>query len=269
MNSAVQLGPLAIPYAVLLVLAAMAAALFVGWRIGKQAAPEVESLLWQSMVAGFVVARLAFVWQFREQYFASPLTILDIRDGGWSPIAGAAAAALFALVRQWRRPHVRDALWGGLAAGAVVWGLGALAFSIAAGDRQQLPRVALVSLQGEPVNLSAFAGKPVVVNLWATWCPPCVREMPVLLQAQASHPSIHFVFINVREPRERVHGWLQARQLPLRNVLLDQTGEAAAQFGAPGLPTTLFFDASGALVGTRVGELSAATLQERLRTLTR
>lgn len=267
MSGAFQLGPLAIPYAVLLVLAAMAATLAVGWRIGRKAAAEVESLLWQSMAAGFVVARLAYVWQFREQYFASPLAVLDIRDGGWSPVAGAAATALFALVRQWRRPQVRDALWSGLAAGAVVWGLGALAFSIAAGDRQKLPALALVSLQGEPVNLSAFAGKPVVVNLWATWCPPCVREMPVLQQAQAGNPAIHFVFVNVRESRERVQGWLQARQLPMRNVLLDQSGEVAAKFGAPGLPTTLFFDAGGTLVATRVGELSAATLQERLRGL--
>lgn len=265
MSGAFQFGPLAIPYAVLLVLAAMAATLAVGWRVGKHAPAEVEGLLWQTMVAGFVVARLAYAWQFREQYSASPLAILDIRDGGWSPVGGAAGAVLFALVRQWRRPHVRDALWSGLAAGAVVWGLGALAFSIAAGDRQKLPQLALVSLQGEPVNLSAFAGKPVVVNLWATWCPPCVREMPVLQQAQASHPAVHFVFVNVQEPRERVHGWLQARQLPLRNVLLDQRGEAAAKFGAPGLPTTLFFDASGAMVSRRVGELSAATLQERLR----
>ncbi len=267
MSGAFQLGPLAIPYAVLLVLAAMAATLAVGWRVGRQVAAEVESLLWQSMVAGFVVARLAYVWEFRDQYFASPLSVLDIRDGGWSPVGGAAATALVALLRQWRRPHVRDALWSGLAAGAVVWGLGALAFSIAAGDRQRLPAVALVSLQGEPVNLSAFAGKPVVVNLWATWCPPCVREMPVLQQAQAGHPAIHFVFVNVREPRERVQGWLQSRRLPLRNVLLDQSGEVAATFGAPGLPTTLFFDAGGVLVGTRVGELSAATLAERLRAI--
>ena len=253
MSGAFQLGPLAIPYAVLLVLAAMAATLAVGWRVGRQVAAEVESLLWQSMVAGFVVARLAYVWEFRDQYFASPLSVLDIRDGGWSPVGGAAATALVALLRQWRRPHVRDALWSGLAAGAVVWGLGALAFSIAAGDRQRLPAVALVSLQGEPVNLSAFAGKPVVVNLWATWCPPCVREMPVLQQAQAGHPAIHFVFVNVREPRERVQGWLQSRRLPLRNVLLDQSGEVAATFGAPGLPTTLFFDAGGVLVGRGVG----------------
>lgn len=267
MSGAFQLGPLAIPYAVLLLLAAMGVALAVGWRIGKQAAAEVESLLWQAMAAGLVVARLAYVWQFREQYFAAPLAILDIRDGGWSPVAGAAATALFALVRQWRRPHVRDALWSGLAAGAVVWGLGALAFSIAAGDRQKLPALALVSLQGEPVNLSSFAGKPVVINLWATWCPPCVREMPVLQQAQAANPAVHFVFVNVRETRERVNGWLQARQLPLRNVLLDHSGEAAATFGAPGLPTTVFFDASGSLVSSRVGELSSATLQERLRAI--
>lgn len=267
MSAALQLGPLAIPFSVLLAVVAIAAALLVGWRAGRQAAAEVDNLLWQSIVAGLFVARLAFVWQYREQYLASPFAILDIRDGGWAPLAGAAGAALFALARQWRRPQVRAGLWSGLAAGALVWGLGAVALALAAQEDERLPPLAFVSLDGQPVSLSAFEGKPVVVNLWATWCPPCVREMPVLQQAQASHPSIHFVFINLREPPPRVQGWLQARQLPLRNVLLDQAGEAAEQLGVPGLPTTFFFDAGGALVSSRVGELSAATLQERLHAI--
>jgi hypothetical protein len=61
-----------------------------------------------------------------------------------------------------------------------------------------------------------------------------------------------------------VQGWLQARQLPLRNVLLDQANQVSQHFKAPGFPTTLFFDARGVLVSVRVGELSAATLRARL-----
>lgn len=267
MNSGVQIGPLAIPFSLLLVLGAAAAAMFVGRRLGKSSAPEVESLLWQTFIVGFVVARLAFVAQYREAYLTSPLGILDIRDGGWAPVAGFIGAALFAFVRQLRRPSVREPLWSALAAGAVIWGVGTLALTIETVEGPKLPPLALVSLEGTPVKLDDFKGRPTVVNLWATWCPPCVREMPVLQQAQVDQPSVNFVFIDAGESAERVHAWLQSRKLPLKNVLLDAKNQAAAEFKTPGFPTTLFFDAKGVLVSVRVGELSPATLKERLRAL--
>ena len=107
----------------------------------------------------------------------------------------------------------------------------------------------------------------LLVNLWATWCPPCVREMPVLLQAQMNHPEVNFVFINQGESAQRVQTWLGTRQLPSRNVLLDANQQALPAFKQKGLPTTLFFDAQGQLVDTRTGELSTATLAQRLQTL--
>ena len=67
------------------------------------------------------------------------------------------------------------------------------------------------------------------------------------------------------ESAERVGAWLQARKLPMRNVLLDENRQAGAAFKQRALPTTLFFDAKGQLVSTRVGELSSATLTERLQ----
>lgn len=107
----------------------------------------------------------------------------------------------------------------------------------------------------------------MVVNLWATWCAPCRREMPVLQQAQAARPEVHFVFLNQGESAERVLAFLGSQQLPLRNVLLDAHGQAGAQLGHRALPTTLFYDASGRLVDTRVGELSHATLAQRLEAM--
>ena len=267
MNSGIQIGPLAVPFSLLLVLGAAAAAGFVGNWLSKSSAPEVEGLLWQTFIVGFVVARLAFVAQYREAYLASPLGIVDIRDGGWTPVAGFIGAALFAFVRQLRRPGVRTPLWSALATGAVVWGLGTLALNIVTAERPTLPPLALVSLEGTPVKLDSFIGKPTVVNLWATWCPPCVREMPVLQQAQGDHPSVNFVFVDAGESAERVQAWLQSRKLPLKNVLLDAGNQVSAEFKTPGFPTTLFFDAKGVLVSVRVGELSPATLKERLEGL--
>ena len=76
---------------------------------------------------------------------------------------------------------------------------------------------------------------------------------------------MNFVFLNQGESAEKVGAWLQARNLPMRNVLMDANRQAAAAFKQGALPTTLFFDAKGRLVSTRIGELSAATLTERLQ----
>jgi thiol-disulfide isomerase/thioredoxin len=130
-----------------------------------------------------------------------------------------------------------------------------------------LPPLALSSLDGRPVTLADFAGKPTVVNLWATWCPPCRREMPALQQAQAANPDVNFVFVNQGEEAGVIAAFLGQEGLALRNVLVDPQSSTGAALGQSGLPTTLFFDASGRLAGIRVGELSQATLDQRLAEL--
>ena len=267
MNNALVLGPFVLRYSLLLAFAAVAATLFVGNRIGRKAGIAVEPVVWTTLLIGLLVARLAFVWEFRSAYFGSPLDILDIRDGGWSPTAGFVAAWLFALGRPRQLPALKQALRSALLTGTVIWALGAVALSVRPDTGQVLPALEVTSLESRPVNLAAFKGKPTVVNLWATWCPPCVREMPVLHQAQLERPGVNFVFLNQGESGEQVSAWLQARRLPLRNVLLDANRQAGAAFKQRALPTTLFFDANGRLVSTRVGELSPATLSERLQAL--
>ena len=130
-----------------------------------------------------------------------------------------------------------------------------------------MPKLALQSMDGTTIALASFEGRPTVVNLWATWCPPCQREMPVLHAAQRSRPDVNFVFLNQGESAQQVAAYLGKSGLALRNVLLDGRGEAGAALGHRALPTTLFFDSRGRLVDTRVGELSEATLAERLASL--
>lgn len=263
MPNVLQLGPLVLPVSLLLMLVAVTAATSIGkWR-GRRAGVNVEPILFQTLVVGVVVARLVFVLQFSSTYQASPLAVLDIRDGGWRPLAGFAAAWLFALGRQFNRPALRKPLLTAVFAATLIWGGGILALSLP-NDEQRLPTLALTSLQGATVDLAQFEGKPTVINLWATWCPPCVREMPVLHEAQAAKPEVNFIFINQGESAQRVGGWLAARNLPLRNVLLDTKGQALSAFNQRGLPTTLFFNAKGRLVSTRTGELSTASLAEKL-----
>ncbi len=267
MNNALVVGPLALPYSLLLVFAAMASALYIGNRSGRKASVDIESVLWQTLLVGLVFARLAFVWEFRSAYFASPLGIADVRDGGWNPTAGFVAAWFFALTRTRQLPALRKPLRSALMVGTVVWAVGAVVLSMRTETGQELPALSLTSLEGRPMNLAEFKGKPTVVNLWATWCPPCVREMPMLHQAQLDRPGVNFVFLNQGESADKVGAWLRARKLPLHNVLIDANKQAGVAFKQGALPTTLFYDAKGRLVSTRIGELSAATLSERLQVL--
>lgn len=112
--------------------------------------------------------------------------------------------------------------------------------------------------------LHSYRGKPLVINIWATWCPPCRREMPVLQQAQSDYPHVTFLFVNQGETPENVSTFLATTGLSLTHVLFDGTGLLAQRVGSMALPTTLFYDANGRLVGSHLGELSRASLRHAL-----
>jgi thiol-disulfide isomerase/thioredoxin len=263
--SSLQLGPLALPLAPLLLAVAALLALALGKRVGRKAGVDAEPALQRMFLLGLLAARLGFVWQWRGSYFAEPWTILDIRDGGWEPVAGFAVAFLYGLVLVQQHSLLRKPIVAASLALLLGWTAGAVAIAVwTLGDRQPLPALSLPTLQGETVPLTVFVGKPTVVNLWATWCPPCRREMPLLQQAQAAHPEVNVVFVNQGESRQDIARYLQGERMELQNVLIDARRATGAAFKESALPTTLFFNAQGLLVSTRVGALSQATLDERL-----
>ena len=269
MNGGVALGPLVIPYGLLLVVGVATVAMYVGQRVGKKLGVDAEPALWSVLLVALAVARLGFVFEFRSAYLEAPLSILDIRDGGWSPVAGFVGAWLFAIRKAVVSPTLKKPLHWSLWTGTSLWLVGSMALAIQPVTGIRLPSLALATLDGSPIALDTFVGKPTVVNLWATWCPPCNREMPLLHQAQVSHPSVNFVFLNQGESPERVNAWLSQQHLALGNVILDSRLKAGALFGSKAYPTTLFFDGRGNLVATRLGELSLATLTEKLDLLNR
>lgn len=267
MKQALQIGPLSLPYSVLLTLVAIALGGFVAKRLARAAGTEAEPTLTHMLLVGLVAARLAFVWQWREQYFASPLSMLDIRDGGWEPTAGVVVALLFGLHRARRQAGLRKPVLAAALTTGTALMLGSIASLLVSSSAVPLPPLSLNSLEGRPVSIAGFAGKPTVVNLWATWCPPCRREMPVLEQAQAANPDVNIVFVNQGEEAATIAAFLGRQGLALRNVLVDPQRRTGAALGHRALPTTLFFDAQGRLADTRIGELSQATLTQRLASL--
>ena len=263
--SSLQLGPLALPLPPLVLALAAALGLALGKRLGRSVGVDAEPALLRMFLLGLVASRLGFVWEWRAVYLHDPLGILDIRDGGWEVVAGFAAACLYGLVLLQRQPALRKPLLAATFALLASWTAGEVAIAtLTGGSRQPMPALSLQALDGRSVALAGFVGKPTVVNLWATWCPPCRREMPLLQQAQAAHPELNFVFVNQGETRDVILRYLQGQGIVLQNVLIDARKATGAAFNEQALPTTLFFDAQGRLVSTRVGALSEATLRQRL-----
>jgi thiol-disulfide isomerase/thioredoxin len=263
---AINLGPFSFPISTLLLLGALLVGFEVARKAGRAGRVDVEPLLWKALLVGVLAARIAFLAAYFDLYRGAPWSMFDIRDGGFFASAGILAAAAMIAWRAWREREGRKPLLLSVLAGGFVWMMGATAAAVHTGPTQ-MPQLVLTRLDGSPFRLEALKGKPVVLNLWATWCPPCRREMPALRDAQMRHPDVSFVFANQGEAADAVRSYLDAERLALDNVLLDPRLQLGSEIRSPLLPTTLFFNAQGKLVDRRMGELSAATLEQRIEAL--
>ncbi len=288
-----NLGPLALPLAPLLLLLFLFGT---AWAVRRHAQPvdreAADTAVWWSVAAGLLAARVAHVLSHWSSYGTTPLDMLDIRDGGFLWQAGALAGAA---VMVWRvRRTVRESgrvVLATAAAGLVLWwGASALVPWLRPAPGQQLAEITapLVPVSNAtPPTTEASApsesplaaasgltlqeiaqragGKPVVLNLWATWCGPCRAEMPLLARAQRAHPEVLFIFANQGEGEAAIRGYLQRERLDLQDVWRDPASALGAAVGSSGLPTTVYFDAQGRRVGAHVGVLSEGALQVIIR----
>jgi thiol-disulfide isomerase/thioredoxin len=130
------------------------------------------------------------------------------------------------------------------------------------------PVLHLPDLHGQPHALSEFAGRRVLVNFWASWCGPCLKEMPALAQAQQrfGHGQPVVVGIAMDTP-DNVRAYLQAHPIdyPILLGRLDDP-DSARQFGDAGgmLPYSVLLDADGTVLASHAGTLDADTLQRWL-----
>lgn len=263
-----QLGPLALPVAPLLLFVSAWLAMTLASRLASPARRhEAGNAVFHATLIGLLVARLSHLAFNATAYAASPWSALDLRDGGWHAASGLLAGMLWLAWRGWKTLELRRPLGFGLLAGVLVWTAGTFATQLPREARW--PEVPLAELaSGQPTTLpQAAAGRPAVVNLWASWCGPCRAEMPVLAAAQQRTPDVAILFANQGERAEVVQAYLSRERLALREVLLDERSALGPAVGSRGLPTTLFYDAQGRLVDAHVGVLSAASLEARLQRL--
>ncbi len=116
------------------------------------------------------------------------------------------------------------------------------------------PGYRLHDMDGEPHSLDELRGKVVILNFWATWCPPCRRELPAMNRAwkKVKGQGIVIVGINVGEDEDTVFAFNGEYPIDFP-VLLDQEGEIVARWPVKGLPTTFVIDPQGRIVYRAIG----------------
>ena len=260
---AVQVGPFAIPWARLQVFLALLAMVAVAEVLARRVDRRLAPWAYNAILAGFLGARIGFVLENASVYARDPLSILYVWQGGFDPLWGILVAGGYTLMA------LPKNLWRYALFSAVVAGVGFGLFLVPRrrGEEVRLPSLTLTTLGGTPVNLQDFRGKPLVLNLWATWCPPCRRELPMMVRLSQEHPEVRFAFASQGEGPAVVRSFLEEERLAPEWVLLDPEAQLSQSLKSQGLPTTFFFDREGRLVARHLGELSEALLLGYLRVL--
>lgn len=263
-----SLGPFVLSVAHALLGVALIVALITGKIAARRRDVPIIDTLFNMVLIGVVAARIVFVARYASEYRQDMLGIIDIRDGGFDTIGGLIGMAGYAVFTAVRRPAIRRPLASAVFAGALTWGLTGGVLMLIEHETKRMPDAPLITLDGSRTQLAtiqADAGNvPVVVNLWASWCPPCRAEMPVLEAAQKRHDNVLFVFANQAEATPTIQRFLDSQDLELDHVVRDAGGRLAQRVGSAALPTTLFFNRDGQLVDSHLGQLSRASLAAAL-----
>ncbi|WP_304524878.1 TlpA disulfide reductase family protein [Halomonas sp. I5-271120] len=212
------------------------------------------------LLSWLVAARLGHVLTHLDSFATAPLDALKFWQPGYLGLAGLAAASV------WTAWMLRDHMGRMLGGLALLLGCSVLWLALvgwnplgSSATLQRLPELTLENLDGEPIALESLSGQPVLINLWATWCPPCLREMPLLAEV-ASRDDITVVAANQGEELLQVVRYLDDNNLSFDQALLDPQQRLGVIAESPGLPTSLYFDADGRLIERHVGELTRAQL---------
>ncbi|MBI4493284.1 MAG: TlpA family protein disulfide reductase [Chloroflexi bacterium] len=127
------------------------------------------------------------------------------------------------------------------------------------------PNVTLEALAGGTLSLEELQGRPVVINFWASWCPPCRGEMPDLESLAQEYRDAGLVVLGVNLEEDRPIAQRYADTLGLSfPIVLDRAGEMASRYNLTALPTTYFVDREGTIRDVNIGALTAKGLRSKV-----
>ena len=264
--NAIELGPIVLSGERFSILLGMLVFMLASGWLAVRISPRFNP--WSTTVAlgGLVIARLAHVIDHWDYFHADPLRAFAVWQGGfdwpWVLLVVIVASMVFLRDRRLMAWAVAPT-----AAAALVWNV---AYQLAsATEALPPPPLTLAALSGPLVDLAAPVDQPTVINLLATWCPPCRREMSALAQAEARHRDVRFLFVNQGEGAENASRFLATEGLRLKHVLFDDTMAVPRHYGTAGIPVTLFLHADGRLAKAHMGEIAPEQIDAEIRRLER
>jgi peroxiredoxin len=121
----------------------------------------------------------------------------------------------------------------------------------------EAPDFEVPTLGGESIKLSDYRGRPVVLNFWATWCPPCIVEIPLLVQAEADYAdeNLALIALNAGQTSEHIRSFFDEQGIDMP-VALDPGKDVYELYGVVGLPTTVWIDRDGVVSAVELGVLT-------------
>ncbi|GAB4575010.1 MAG: hypothetical protein Kow0077_24410 [Anaerolineae bacterium] len=130
------------------------------------------------------------------------------------------------------------------------------------------PLFTLPGLDGEQLSLGDYRGQYVLVNFWATWCPPCRAELPDLVSYYKQHADSGFMLIGVneQEPPAVVNAFLRQNNLDFP-VVLDGNGSVMQAYGVTGMPSSFLVNPEGQIVRMWTGMINRITLESAITPL--
>ena len=135
--------------------------------------------------------------------------------------------------------------------------------------KQKAPNFSLKTQTGQVIELSKLKGKVVLVNFWATWCPPCRAEIPDFIEVYNTYKSKGLEIVGIALDED---GWLKVtpyvEEVKINYPIVLGSAKVVQQYGGiEGIPATFIVDQKGYIAGTQVGLLSKAALEQKLKSL--
>jgi peroxiredoxin len=282
LSGSFSVGPFTVPIRFLAMAASLAVAILAA-RIPLRGHRRLRAVVTERLVN--VVVIFVAAWKLTPgllhplQLVRDPLAVLMGAPGLAGLVIGIAAAAVYAALALVRPLRLRKAsrLPLVLFAAVVLTAAGVgLVGVYSAPPGPPAPALLLPALDGGSVSLESLRGRVVVVNFWATWCPPCRAELPALAdfaRAQGAAGAAGAVLLPVNltwseTSEENVRAFARAHGLE-GQVLLDRTGSVTKAWDVRAYPSTFVIDAQGRVSAERTGAVDSAWLRSRVAAASR
>ncbi|MBW6533161.1 TlpA family protein disulfide reductase [Sphingomonas sp. RRHST34] len=266
MPPAITLGPLLLPTDRLLAFLAIGMFLALVALADRFLATRASSAATLACVVGAVASRIAYVVMNWTSYADDPVSAFAIWQGGFSAPIGIAAAFLTLLLNV-GRSRALAVTGAALGMATAAW----LTVSVATAEPvRPFPRGMMIwTAAGDPIAIDTSIGRPFVVNLWATWCGPCRRELPMLTRAASAHGALPILLVNQGEDMQTVAAFLSRARIEPTHVTMDASRDLSRALDIAGYPATAFVAADGTIVRLQLGELSRAALYDGIEHATK